>query len=71
MKCLSIAVIDMKIHIELNAINVGNNLRIEAQINNDEVNPLIIKNHQIWTPNNKPGKMIIALANQDANSILL
>jgi hypothetical protein len=39
------AVIDIKIHRELNATNVGKSFFMEAQINKEDVTPLIIKNH--------------------------
>jgi hypothetical protein len=61
----------MNIHKELKAISVGNNFFIETQISKDEVNKLIKNNHHICFSNSSPGKIIIALENQAANSTLL
>jgi hypothetical protein len=55
----------------LNKIRVGNDFFILAQINNDEVSNVKKCIYQSSIPNINPGMIIIALANQDANSIIL
>jgi hypothetical protein len=55
----------------LNNINVGKSFLIDAQINKDEVNKVRKCKYHISTPNIKPGTLIIALAIQAANSIIL
>jgi hypothetical protein len=62
---------DIQIHIVLNAINVGKSFLIDAQINNEDVKSVKKCIYQSSTPNTKPGMIIIALANQAANSIVL
>jgi hypothetical protein len=69
--CLIIIVSDIIIHNVLNTISVGNDFLILAQINNDDVSNVKKCIYQSSTPNIKPGTIIIALAIQAANSIML
>jgi hypothetical protein len=55
----------------LKIINVGKLFRIEAQINNEDVNKVRKCIYHNSIPNIKPGTIIIALAIQAANSITL
>jgi len=55
----------------LKTIKVGNDFLILAQINKDEVVKVRKCKYQISIPNIKPGTIIIALAIQAANSIIL
>ena len=61
----------MQIHIVLNAINVGNDLRIDAQINDEDVSNVKKCIYHNSTPNTNPGIIIIAFVNQAKNSIVL
>ena len=69
--CFKIIVNDMIIHNVLNTINVGNDFLILAQINNEEVSSVRKCIYHNSIPNIKPGTMMIALAIQEANSIVL
>jgi hypothetical protein len=62
---------DMQIHIVLNKINVGNDFLIDAQINADDVANVKKCIYHNSIPNINPGMMIIALAIQADNSIIL
>jgi hypothetical protein len=62
---------DIQIHIVLNRIRVGRDFLIDAQINRDDVNKVRKCIYHNSIPNIRPGIMIIALAIQDANSIVL
>jgi hypothetical protein len=62
---------DIQIHIVLNRIRVGRDFLIDAQINKEDVNKVRKCIYHNSIPNIKPGTMIIALAIQDANSIVL
>jgi hypothetical protein len=62
---------DMQIHIVLNKINVGKLFLIDAQINNEDVSSVRKCIYHNSIPNIKPGTMIIALAIQEQNSIIL
>jgi hypothetical protein len=55
----------------LKAINVGKSFLIDAQINNEDVSSVRKCIYQTSTPKIKPGMIIIAFANQAANSIVL
>ncbi len=61
----------MIIHNVLNTINVGKDFLILAQINNEDVSKVKKCIYHNSIPNIKPGTMIIALAIQAANSIVL
>lgn len=69
--CLRIIVKEIIIHNVLKTIRVGNDLRILAHINKDDVNNVIKCNHHISLPNTNPGTMMAALAIQAHNSIVL
>jgi hypothetical protein len=62
---------DIQIHIVLNRISVGSDFLIEAQINKEDVNRVRKCIYHNSIPNNKPGTIIIALAIQEQNSIML
>jgi len=62
---------DMQIHIVLNRINVGKLFLIDAQINNEDVSSVRKCIYHNSIPNIRPGTMIIALAIQEQNSIIL
>jgi hypothetical protein len=62
---------DIQIHIVLNRINVGKLFLIDAQIKRDDVNRVRKCIYHNSIPNIKPGTMIIALAIQEQNSIIL
>lgn len=62
---------DIPIHSVLNAINVGSDFLILAQISNDEVAKVRKCNHHISLPITSPGMMIAAFANHAKNSIVL
>jgi hypothetical protein len=62
---------DIQIHIVLNRINVGKSFLIDAQINNEDVTNVKKCIYHNSIPNIKPGIMIIALAIQAQNSIVL
>jgi hypothetical protein len=62
---------DMQIHIVLNKINVGKLFLIDAQINNEDVSSVRKCIYHNSIPNIRPGTMIIALAIQEQNSIIL
>jgi hypothetical protein len=55
----------------LNRINVGNDFLILAQINNEDVNNVKKCKYHNSIPKINPGTIIIALAIQAANSIVL
>jgi hypothetical protein len=55
----------------LNAISVGKSFLIDAHINNEDVSNVRKCIYQSSTPKIKPGIIIIAFANQAANSIVL
>jgi hypothetical protein len=55
----------------LKAINVGKSFLIDAQINSDDVSKVRKCIYHNSIPNINPGMRIIALVNQDANSIVL
>jgi len=61
----------MQIHIVLNKINVGKLFLIDAQINNEDVSSVRKCIYHNSIPNIRPGTMIIALAIQEQNSIIL
>jgi hypothetical protein len=69
--CFKIIVNDMIIHNVLNTINVGKDFLILAQINNEDVSKVKKCIYHNSIPNIKPGTMMIALAIQAANSIVL
>ena len=69
--CFKIIVNDMIIHNVLNTINVGSDFLILAQINSEDVANVKKCMYHNSTPNIKPGTMMIALAIQAANSIVL
>lgn len=62
---------EMQIHIVLNRINVGKDFLMEAQIKDDEVANVKKCMYQSSIPNINPGTIIIALAIQLQNSIVL
>ena len=62
---------EIQIHIVLNKINVGNDFRIDAQINVDDVANVKKCIYHNSIPNINPGIIIIALAIQAAASIIL
>jgi hypothetical protein len=62
---------DIQIHIVLNRIRVGRDFLIDAQINKEDVNRVRKCIYHSSIPNIRPGIMIIALAIQAANSIIL
>jgi Cu/Ag efflux protein CusF len=66
-----IIVNEIQIHIVLNKINVGNDFRIDAQINADDVANVKKCIYHNSIPNINPGMMIIAFAIQAAASIVL
>jgi hypothetical protein len=55
----------------LNPTNVGNSLRLDAQIKVMLVIKAMMYNHQICMPKIKPGTIIDALASQDTASTML
>jgi hypothetical protein len=55
----------------LNAINVGSDFLMLAQINNEEVIKVKKCNHHISLPITSPGIIIAAFANHAKNSIVL
>ena len=59
------------IHMVLNRINVGNDFLILAQINNEDVNNVKKCKYHNSIPKINPGTIIIALAIQAANSIVV
>ena len=59
------------IHIVLNKINVGNDFLILAHINNDEVSNVKKYMYHNSIPKINPGTIMIALATQAENSIVL
>ncbi len=61
----------MIIHNVLNTINVGSDFLMLAQINNEDVSKVKKCIYHNSIPNNKLGTMMIALAIQAANSIVL
>jgi hypothetical protein len=62
---------EITIHIVLNRINVGNDFLILAQINNDDVSNVKKCMYHNSIPKINPGTMMIALAIQAENSIVL
>jgi hypothetical protein len=62
---------EIQIQIVLNAINVGNDFLIDAQIKADDVANVKKCIYHNSIPNINPGTIIIALAIHDANSIVL
>jgi hypothetical protein len=68
---LIMMVSDIQIHIVLNRISVGKLFLIDAQINKDDVNKVRKCIYHNSIPNIRPGTMIIALAIQEQNSIIL
>jgi hypothetical protein len=62
---------EIQIHIVLNKINVGNDLRIDAQINADDVASVKKCIYHNSIPNINPGIIITAFAIQADNSIIL
>ncbi len=62
---------DIQIHIVLNRIRVGRDFFIDAQINREDVNRVRKCIYHNSIPNIRPGIIIIALAIQAANSIIL
>jgi hypothetical protein len=69
--CFKIIVNDMIIHNVLNTINVGKDFLILAHINSEDVSKVKKCIYHNSIPNIKPGTIIIALAIQAANSIVL
>lgn len=66
-----IIVKEINIQRVLNTINVGNDFFILAHINSDDVIKVIKCIYHNSTPNINPGTIIIALAIQAQNSIIL
>ena len=62
---------EIQIHIVLNRISVGNDLRIDAQINADDVTNVKKCIYHNSIPNINPGIIIIAFVIQAAASIVL
>ena len=62
---------EIQIHIVLNKINVGNDFRIDAQINADDVANVKKCIYHNSIPNINPGIIITAFATQAAASIVL
>jgi hypothetical protein len=62
---------DNNIHIVLNAISVGNDFFILAQIKSDEVIIVRMWNCHISIPNNNPGMIIIPFAHHAQASMIL
>jgi hypothetical protein len=63
--------VDIITHNVLNIIKVGKSFRIDAQINNEDVNKVRKCIYHNSIPNINPGTMIIALAIQADNSMIL
>jgi hypothetical protein len=62
---------DIQAHIVLNPTRVGNSFFSLAQINVRLVASVKKYSHQTEIPKIKPGTIIVALANHDANSTIL
>jgi hypothetical protein len=62
---------EIQIHIVLNKINVGNDFLIDAQISADDVANVKKCIYHNSIPNINPGIIIIALAIQADNSMIL